>query len=92
MTSPGRRFDKNYYEVLKLAAEKGEVVVPVDSLEEAKNLRSYFYHFRRELKETKDPLFEQAKDLKFFADARALTVSRKAPGSGALEEALNATS
>lgn len=87
---PGkRRFSPEYLLLLRKAIGERGAFVPLGSAQEARNLRSYLYHFRRELHERNHPLAEAASDLKFIIHPNGLEVQTPtAPGASAIRKAL----
>lgn len=66
-------FDDKYLAAIRAAALTGRCHFPL-APKKAETLRSYFYHFRRVLKEQNHPMYEEAKNLKFRVDGGGLTI------------------
>lgn len=84
-----RRYDDSYFRLFYEVRDKGFAFVTLTSAQEARNLRSYLYHFRRTLKEENHELAEFAAEIKFriHPDGLELTLPR-APGSDAILQSL----
>ena len=80
-----------YLQLFELALEKPEgILVPRSSPQAARNLRTYLYHFRRELRQTSsdhyNPNFHK---LKMFVEPSGLRVKMpSAPGESDILRAL----
>lgn len=84
-----KTFTPEYREILELALEQGEYLVET-SPQEARNLRSYFYHYRKHLKETDDPLVEKVRELKFSITPKGLVIFKPlTPGTNILRANLS---
>lgn len=69
-------FQPKFFEAVNLAHEKGKATISCP-IQEAKNLRTYFYHFRKVLRNSDHPMAEKAADIKFTVDKRGLTLYPK---------------
>jgi len=84
-----RRFAPEYKLLFRRALDEGFAFVNLHSAQEARNLRSYLYHFRRHLRDTNDPLAEDAQSLKFIIHPDGLEVAAPtAPGADAIRQSL----
>lgn len=84
-----RRFSEEYYRLFYKAREDHGAFVRLDSAQEARNLRSYLYHFRRELRESNHDLADFAGELKFIIHPDGLELQPPtAPGADAIRQSL----
>lgn len=84
-----RRHSPEYKELFQKALERSSVTVPLATPTEARNLRSYLYHYRSWLKETDPEFYDQVQGLKFYVHPRALEIAiPSAPGAEEIQRAL----
>lgn len=84
-----RRSSPEYRLAFIKAINEGSFLIPTASAEEARNLRSYLYHYRAKLRRNKDPLRHSADQLKFLIHPYALEIQMPtAPGAEAIQHAL----
>lgn len=70
------KFGPEYLESLRRANTNGSHIIPTRSPREAKNLRTYYYHFRRKLKLDGHPFAPKAKSLIFQVRGSRLLIRR----------------
>jgi hypothetical protein len=69
-------FSPEFFKAIESFSKEGEVCIPC-SLEQARNLRSSFYHFRRVLRDHEHPLTPEAYRVKFEVDGTGLKLKPK---------------
>ena len=84
-----RRVSDEYYQLFYKARADQFAFVKLSSAQEARNLRSYLYHFRRKLREDDHELAAFASEVKFLIHPDGLELQvRSAPGADAIRKAL----